>query len=134
MIKQATGTLFDDGARPDETTNYRTIGDIRAGMAAENDPGVKDPGKDFTGFWKQKCSQPFGLQIMHQDDEGKYSIVFCGPGGCGDTSKVRLTFITGDKHYEVVSENELVEITHSGERTTYHHCTKDTNPILRYNR
>jgi hypothetical protein len=134
MIKQTTGTIFDYGARPDETTKYRTIGDIRAFIAAENDPGFKEPGKDFTGFWKQKCSQPFGLQIMHQGDEGKYSIVFCGPGGCGDTSNIRLTFITGDNNYEVVSDDELVEIDRSGERKTYHRCTKDTNPVLRYNR
>ena len=134
VIKQAKGTIYDFGAAPDTAQKYMTIGDIRKFIASENDPGIKDPNRDFTGFWKQECAQPFGLQIMHQGNDGKYSIVFCGPGGCGDTSKTRLTFITGDKHYEVVSEDELVEILRSGERTTYHRCTRDTNPVLKYRR
>ena len=42
----------------------------------------------------------------------------------------RPTFITGDKHYEVVSEDEL--IVSWGSRETYRRCTKDTNPVLKY--
>jgi hypothetical protein len=123
---------MDYGAKPQEDARYKTVGDIRAFIAAENDPGVRDTTKDFTGFWKEKCDQSFGLQIKHHGDEGKYSIVFCGPGGCGDPSESRLTFITGDKRYEVVSESELVEIDRSGSRETYHRCTKDTNPVLKH--
>lgn len=132
QIKQETSTVLDYGATPDKGTSYKTIGDIRAFIAAENHPGFKDSTKDFTGFWKEKCDQPYGLQIMHQGNEGKYSIVFCGPGGCGDPSESRLTFITGDKRYQVVSEDELVEIGHSGEREIYHRCTKETHPVLGY--
>lgn len=130
--KQGNSTQLDYGAKPQEATRYRTIGDVRAYVAAENHPGVRDATKDFTGFWKQKCDEPFGLQIKHYGDEGKYSIVFCGPGGCGDPRDSRLTFITGDKRYEVVSESELIEIRRSGERPTYYRCTKETNPVLRY--
>jgi len=130
--KQGSNTILDYGAKPQGDTRYRTIGDIRAFIAAENHPGVKDATKDFTGFWKKKCDEPFGFQIKHYGDEGKYSIVFCGPGGCGDPSQSRLTFITGDKRYEVVSDGELMQIARSGDRETYYRCTKDTNPVLRY--
>ena len=132
QTKQGSSTILDYGAKPQEATRYRTIGDVRAFIAAENHPGVRDATKDFTGFWKKKCDEPFGLQIKPYGDEGKYSIVFCGPGGCGDPSESRPTFITGDKRYEVVSEAELIEIARSGDRETYYRCTKDTNPVLKY--
>jgi hypothetical protein len=131
-VKQGASTILDYGAKPEESTRYKTIGDIRAFIAAENHPGFKDAAKDFTGFWKKKCEEAFGLQVMHYGSDGKYSIVFCGPGGCGDPSESRLTFITGDKRYEVVSEAELIEIGLSGDRETYHRCTKDTHPVLKY--
>lgn len=131
-IERAGSTIFDYGATPDNSAHYKTIGDIRTFIAAENDPGFKDSSKDFTGFWKEKCDQPFGLQIKHLGDEGKYSIVFCGPGGCGDTSHGRVSFITGDRSFEVVSEDELIEISRSGERETYLRCTRNPNPVLKY--
>lgn len=134
QFKQGSSTILDYGAKPQEATRYRTIGDVRAFIAAENHPGVKDSTKDFTGFWKKDCDEPFGLQIKHHGDEGKYSIVFCGPGGCGDPAQSRLTFITGDKWFEVVSESELTQLGRSGDRDTYYRCTKDTHPVLKYRR
>jgi hypothetical protein len=130
ITKQGSGTILDYGAKPQQNAPYQTIGDIRAFIAAQNNPGVKDASKDFTGFWKEKCADSFGLQIKHQGDEGQYSVVFCGPGGCGDPSESRPTFITGDKNYEVVSEDELIRIVRqAGKRMTYHRCTKDPNPV-----
>jgi len=134
QTKQGSSTILDYGAKPLEATRYKTIADVRTFIAAENHPGVMDKTKDFTGFWKQKCDEPFGLQIKRHGDEGKYSIVFCGPGGCVDPSESRLTFITGDKRYEVVSEDELIEIARSGDRETYFRCTRDTNLVLKYQR
>lgn len=131
-IEEGTSIILDFGATPDETGRYETIGDVRAYLAAENHPGQRDPTKDFTGFWKRECDQAFGLQIMHHGDEGEYSVVFCGPGGCGDASESRPTFITGDKGYEVVSEEELIMVSPSGERTTYYRCTRETRPVLKY--
>lgn len=132
QIKQETSTIYDYGATPDQETTCKTFGDIRAYIAAENHPGILDTTKDFTGFWKEKCDQAFGLQIMHQGNDGKYSVVFCGPGGCGDPSESRLTFITGDKWWEVVSEDELIQVGRSGERDIYYRCTRETNPVLKY--
>lgn len=131
-IKTEKGTIVDYGAKPQEGGGIKTFGDVRALVAKWNHPGVNDPSKDFTGFWKTKCEDAFGLQIKRIGDEGKYSIVFCGPGGCGDPSRHPPTFITGDEHFEVVSESELVQIRRSGERDTYLRCTKDTNPVLKY--
>lgn len=131
-IKQGASTILDYGATPDLASPYKTVGDIRAFIAAENHPGTRDLGKDFTGFWKAKCEQAFGLQIKPYGNDGKYSVVFCGPGGCGDPSESRTTFINGDKRWEVVSDDELVEIRRSGERETYRRCTRETNPVLKY--
>ncbi len=132
QFKQGESTIFDYGATPGTKNGYQNIGDIRAYIAAEDHPGHKDTSKDFTGFWKEKCDQAFGLQIRHYDEDGKYSVVFCGPGGCGDPAESRLTFITGDKRWEVISEDELVQVGRSGEMETYHRCTKDTHPVLKY--
>lgn len=134
-VQQSTqngGTIIDYGAAPQKDAKFRTIGDIRGMIAEEEYPGLLDSTKDFTGFWKEQCDQAFGLQIMHQGGDGKYSVLFCGPGGCDDPSETRLTYITGDKNWEVISEDELVRIRRDGERDVYHRCTRETNPKLEY--
>lgn len=125
-------TILDYGAKPDAGPRFRTVGDVRAYIAEQDHPGTRDRTKDFTGFWKEKCEEAFGLQIKPFGDDGKYSVVFCGPGGCGDPADSRKTFITGDRRYEVVSEDEIVEIDRSGERERYVRCTRETNPVLKY--
>jgi hypothetical protein len=132
--KAGGGTIYDFGAQP-ASDLQKTVGgirvDIRKKSELANYPGQLDASKDFTGFWETKCDEGFGLQIMHYGSDGKYSIVFCGPGGCLDRSKT-TTFITGDKkHYEVVSESELEQINLDGSKTTYHRCTKDAHPVLK---
>jgi hypothetical protein len=134
--KVAGGTIYDYGATPAPEL-HKSVGairvDIRNKATADDYPGERDASKDFTGFWKEKCEEPVGLQIMHYGTNGEYSIAFCGPGGCGDPGEARKSFISRDKkHYEVVSEDEFVQIGLSGSRTTYHRCTRDTHPVLRY--
>ncbi len=129
--KQGSSTILDYGAKPDTGGRFKTIRDIRAYIAKEDDPGVADPTKDFTGFWKEKCEQSFGLQVTRAAPDGKYSIVFCGPGGCGDLTQSRKTFITGDKRFEVISEDELIEIRRSGEKQRHIRCSRDPRPVLR---
>lgn len=130
--KSGTSTILDYGAQPEGSSVYSTLGDIREYFRAQDHPGHLDSSKDFTGFWKENCDQAFGLQIMHYGNDGKYSVVFCGPGGCGEPSDSRLTYITGDKKYEIMSEDKLIEISRSGDRETYIRCTKDTHPVLKY--
>jgi hypothetical protein len=130
--KRGNTTTFDYSAAP-ETTSYKTVADIRKKLAADDYPGEPDSSKDFTGFWKADCEDAFGLQIKHFGADGKYSITFCGPGGCMDPeNEGRKTFINKDPHYQVVSEQELKTQTNDGGWKTYHRCTKETNPVLKY--
>jgi len=124
--RQNGTTIVDYSAAP--TTSSKTVADVRKKIAADDSPGEADPSKDFTGFWKTNCDNAFGLQIKRVGTEGMYSIVFCGPGGCGDPAQSRPTFITKDPHYQVLGEDEIEQA--SGD--TYHRCTKETNPVLKY--
>jgi hypothetical protein len=130
--KQGNATIFDYSAAP-QTATYKTVADVRRKLAADDYAGELDSSKEFTGFWKADCEDAFGLQIKHFGTDGKYSIVFCGPGGCGNPeNEGRKTFITKDPHYQVISEDELKNQTTSGGWKTYRRCTKDTHPVLKY--
>ena len=128
--KQDGGTVYDYGAGS-PATGYKTITDIREKIVSDDYPGELDPAKDFTGFWKEDCEQAFGLQIMHHGSDGRYTVVFCGPGGCGDSEEATKTFINKDPQYEIVSEEEIK--TRAGDGwDTYHRCTKDPHPVLKF--
>lgn len=109
ITKHAESTILDYGANKASGTSEGTIADVRVALKEEFNPGKLDPTKDFTGSWKEKCDQNFGLKIIHYGNEGKYAVLFCGPGGCDDPARERLTFITGDKAYEVVGDDVLLE-------------------------
>jgi len=133
--KEGNATAYDYGAAP-ATTTYKTVADlrndIRKKLAEANYPGEPDSSKNFTGFWKEKCEDPFGLQIMPYGTDGKYSVIFCGPGGCGKQGEDgRNTFITKDKNYQVISDDEIKTRRADG-WDTYYKCTKETNPVLKY--
>jgi hypothetical protein len=129
--KEGSSTTYDYSAAP-ATTNYKTVSDVRKKLAEQDYPGEADPSKNFTGFWETDCDNGFGLQIMPHGSDGKYSVVFCGPGGCGNPdSEGRKTFITKDSHYHVINDDEL-KIQGGDGWETYHRCTKDTHPVLKY--
>ena len=130
--KQGSATILDYGAKPKADTGLKTVADIRRLIAEEKHPGRRDPSKDFTGFWMTKCEDAFGLQIKRVGTEGMYSVLFCGPGGCGDPENARHTFITGDKRFEVVSESELLQVDRSGKKERILRCTREISPILKY--
>jgi hypothetical protein len=70
---------------------------------------------------------------MPYGKDGKYSVTFCGPGGCGTVGEDgKNTFITKDPDYQVVSESELKIRNRKDESDTYYRCTRDTHPILKY--
>lgn len=130
--KADNGTILDYGATPVEN-DYKVVSEIRKKIAAEDYPGESDPSKDFTGFWKQDCEDPFGLQIMPYGKDGKYSVTFCGPGGCGRAGEEgKNTFITKDPDYEVISEDKLRIRNALNRWDTYFRCTRDTHPVLKY--
>jgi hypothetical protein len=86
---------------------------------------------DFTGFWKGRCSDAFGVQIKQQT--GKlFSVSFCGPGGCFDPgSWMPNTPIVGDPQYRPINPTTL-EIEHGDGWQRFTKCTTDTNPVLDY--
>jgi hypothetical protein len=72
---------------------HATVADIRQQLAIEDSPGKAGFSRNFTGFWKEGCSDSFGLRTV--DQPGMYTVTFCGPGGCADEQGKRKTFITG---------------------------------------
>lgn len=86
---------------------------------------------DFTGFWKVKCTDAFGLQIKQQPGN-LFSVTFCGPGGCVSPGKwTPNTRIVGDPKYRVINATTF-EIQTAQGWNRYTKCTTDTNPILDY--
>jgi len=87
---------------------------------------------DFTGFWKDNCADPYGIQIKPYKD-GLYTERFCGPGGCDDAPDAAVaTPIDGDPRYEVISADEIREKEGTLTVGVLHKCTTDTNPVLQY--
>lgn len=127
IVEKAEGaTRYDYGAKPIKTT-AKTIGDIRAAIVIENSPGEPDLTRNFAGFWKTECTNTFGLRIKPADRPHMYTVTFCGPGGCGDETNERKTFINGDKQYNIVSATEL-QVGKAENRTTYKKCSDKTSP------
>jgi hypothetical protein len=89
---------------------------------------------DFSGFWKENCADPYGLQIAPYRD-GQYTITFCGPGDphCNAPPDPRTaTPIDGDAQYEVLAADKL-RITYSESvHPVYVKCTPDIHPLLKY--
>jgi hypothetical protein len=69
----------------------------------------QDPAYPMVGFWKASCSNDFGLAIEAAKD-GKYSIVFCGPGACGRRDRFPAIDIQRDPHYRILDANTIEEL------------------------
>jgi len=126
--KSEGSTAYDYVAKRDGNSRFKTVADVRAYMNDEFGPGKLDATKDFTGSWKAKCEENFGLKILHHGDEGKYAVLFCGPGGCEDIREAQLTYITGDKFYTVVGDDELLS-GRGPDKNHYHRCSKEVGSI-----
>lgn len=86
---------------------------------------------DFTGFWKAKCTDAFGIQVKKQPGN-LFSVTFCGPGGCVSPGKwTPNTRIVGDPKYRVIDASTF-EIQTAQGWSRYTKCTTDTNPVLDY--
>lgn len=124
--KTENGTRIDYGAKPMKTIP-KTIADIRTALAIENSPGEPDASLNLAGFWKEKCTEKFGLRIKTVDRPHMYTVTFCGPGGCGDEANERKTFINGDKRYSIVSATEL-QVGRGENWTNYKKCSDKMLP------
>jgi hypothetical protein len=118
-LKAANGTQS-----PSEP--YNTVGEVRRKIA-DTHAADPSPDKDFTGLWKEHCEDNFGLQIVRSNEDGKYVIGFCGPGGCEDSGSARHSFIIGDSNYEVVGDNELIQTGEQGGHQLYRRCAMAEN-------
>jgi len=83
---------------------------------------------DFSGFWKEVCTDAFGISIKPHGSKN-YSISFCGPGGCGPW--MPNTAIEGDPSYRVVAADTL-EVRKGDRWQRFLKCTTETNPKLDY--
>ena len=124
--KSGGATRYDYGATALKSLPA-TVADIRKAIAIENSPGEMDLTMNFAGFWKEKCTEKFGLRIQPVEPRGMYTVTFCGPGGCGDEQNPRKTFIKGDKRYQVVSASELL-VGREGNKSTYRKCSERMLP------
>ncbi len=52
------------------------------------DSQIDPTGIFFSGTWKQQCSDESDLRI-EEAGPNRYTLTFCGPGGCGDPSPPR---------------------------------------------
>jgi hypothetical protein len=91
-------------------------------VAIQSPADTNDPGKDscniesylrptaerpLIGFWKVACSDNFGIAIDAQQ-EGLYSVSFCGPGGCFKPGTYRPnTRLIDDPDYRVIDQSTL---------------------------
>ncbi|MEK6664718.1 MAG: hypothetical protein AABY73_12725 [Pseudomonadota bacterium] len=73
----------------------------------------------MAGFWKTQSSDNFGLAVSPAG-ANKYSVSFCGPGGCFKPGTYRPdTTLAGDQDYQIVDQN-TVRIQGRDGWTTYH--------------
>jgi len=134
-FSSATAPILDDAMSLAGWTVYapraaelKTVGAVRAALEQARNPGVRDATKNFTGLWKQNCSQDAGLQIKPVGDDGMYSVTYCGASGCFEPGTYRPnSFISGDPHYKVSSELEI-QVEGPGGFTTFQKCSSNPEP------
>jgi hypothetical protein len=86
---------------------------------------------DFTGFWKWRCSDEWGVQIKKQTGN-LFSVSLCGPGGCFEPGTwMPNTPIVGDPQYRSINPTTLA-IQHGNGWQTLTRCTTNANPALDY--
>jgi len=107
-------------------------------VAIRSPEDMNDPGKNscniedylsptatqpLVGFWKNSCSDGFGLAIDAQKD-GFYSVSFCGPGGCFKPGTYRPnTRLVDDPDYKVLDQN-TIEVRGLDGFSRYVRCSK----------
>jgi len=107
--------------------SQRFIQTVRLLLAITCAPLVQAEGTNFTGFWKGKCTDAFGVKIKPSGD-GLYSVSFCGPGGCDAPGTwAPNTKILSDPAYRVTDDTHI-----DIKGRPYIKCTTETNPILDY--
>jgi hypothetical protein len=68
-----------------------------------------DPAYPMAGFWKKDCANDFGLAIEAAGN-GRYSILFCGPGACDKRDQSTAIDFERDSHYRILDPNTIEEL------------------------
>ena len=76
------------------------------------------PETSFAGFWKEDCSQNFGVAIDEVATD-VYTITFCGPGGCAQTGPARS--LRSDPGVRLLSPDHIVLVGPLG-KLSYRRC------------
>jgi hypothetical protein len=66
----------------------------------------KNQAYPMAGFWKNDCANDFGMAIEAAVD-GKYTIIFCGPGACGRRDQSPAIDLQSDSHYRALDDNTI---------------------------
>lgn len=88
----------------------------------------------LTGFWKENCNEPYGLQIKPYKAH-LYTIEFCGPGDpyCRqEPDPTTATPIIGDKDYTLLAPDRLQVNYTEQYQPVYIRCSQDPHPFLTY--
>jgi len=97
-------------------------GDRTAEMLAV--PSAEFP---LAGFWKTHATNDWGMAVAPVR-KGRYSISFCGPGGCFTPGTYRPNSkIHGDKWYRVIDGNTMDLRDHYGRFDRYYRFVSRTS-------
>lgn len=91
--------------------------------AARNSQNIEslirlDPEFPLVGFWKWQCEDDFGSAI-EAASQGKYTIAFCGPGGCDRVDSLPHVAIVGNPSYRIIDQDTIEKLPSGG---TIHRC------------
>jgi len=116
MNKSIIAAVFTCCATP-------AMGGLDKDRAAEK-AAVPSASHPYAGFWKEGgCANNFGVAIAPAGDS-RYSISFCGPGGCFEPGTYRPnTTLSGDPNYRIVDDNNIELRTITG-YSKYVRCPK----------
>ncbi len=93
----------------DRTRNSHNIASLLA----------KNPEYPFVGFWKNNCENDFGLAI-EAAGEGRYTVIFCGPGACDRRGSRPPISLQDHPHYRIIDANAIEE---RPEGSQLHRCS-----------
>jgi len=79
----------------------------------------------YIGFWKTHCTDTFGL-VIEATPDGRYTVAFCGPGGCDKTEHLQHTSLTDDPTYRIIDQNTIEMRWLSGPDAIHHRCGPST--------
>ena len=82
---------------------------------SQNIESLLRPNPEFplVGFWRNQCTDDFGSAIEAAGD-GKYTIAFCGPGGCDRVESLQHIAIVDNPSYRIVDQDTIEELPSGG--------------------